>query len=71
MIMTEKLANELMDILSCVAISATGGAITDENGNFNQEQLIYAEAYAQKTFCELLEAWEELTGKEWKIEVEK
>ena len=71
MIMTGKLATELMNVLSCVAISATGGAVTDENGNFNQEQLDYAEEYARNTFCELLEAWEELTGKKWKIEIEK
>ena len=71
MIMTTKLANELMDMLACVAISATGGIITDKNGNFNQEQMAYAKAYAQTTFCELLEAWEELTGKKWEIEVEE
>lgn len=67
MVMTEKLANQLMDTLACVAISATGGAIEDANGNFNQEQMEFAQAYARQTFCDILEAWEEQMGKEWNI----
>lgn len=68
MVMTEKLANQLMDTLACVAISATGGAIEDANGNFNQEQMEFAQAYARQTFCDILETWEEQMGKEWNIE---
>lgn len=67
MVMTEKLANQLMDTLACVAISATGGAIEDANGNFNQEQMEFAQTYARQTFCDILEAWEEQMGKEWDI----
>jgi len=67
MVMTETLANTLMDVLACVALSATGGVDPD---NINDEQVEYAQEYARKTFCELLDAWEESTGKEWDIEVE-
>lgn len=67
MVMTEKLANQLMDTLACVAISATGGAIQDADGNFNQEQMEFAQAYARQTFCDILETWEEQMGKEWDI----
>ena len=68
MVMTEKLANELMDVLACVALSATGGVDPD---NIDEKQVEYAQEYAKNTFCELLNAWEELTGKEWDIEVEE
>ena len=68
MVMTEKLANELMDLLACVALSATGGVDPD---NIDEEQVEYAQEYAKNTFCELLNAWEELTGKEWDIEIEE
>ena len=68
MVMTEKLANELMDVLACVALSATGGVDPD---NIDEEQIEYAQEYAKNTFCELLDAWEELTGKKWDIEVEE
>ena len=68
MIMTKKLADQLMETLACVAISATGGAIQDYKGNFNKEQMDFAEKYAKETFCDLLNAWEEKTGKKWNIE---
>ena len=68
MVMTEKLANELMDVLACVALSATGGVDPD---NIDEKQVEYAQEYAKNTFCELLDAWEELTGKEWDIGVEE
>lgn len=68
MIMTEKLANQLMDTLACVAISATGGAIQDANGHFNQEQMEFAQEYARLTFCDILESWEKQMGKKWSIE---
>lgn len=67
MVMTEKLAYQLMDTLACVAISATGGAIQDANGHFNQEQKEFAQAYARQAFCDILEAWEEQIGKKWNI----
>ena len=67
MVMTEKLANQLMDTLACVAISATGGAIEDDNGHFNQEQMEFAQEYARQAFCDILGAWEEQMGKEWNI----
>ena len=65
MIMTNTLANQLFETLMCVAISATGGVDID---NIDQEQMEYAESYAKETFCDLLRAWEEHTGKKWKIE---
>ena len=68
MVMTEKLSNQLMDTLMCVAISATGGAIQDTNGHFNQEQMEFAQEYARQAFCDILGAWEEQMGKEWNIE---
>lgn len=68
MIMTAKLANQLMETLACVAISATGGAIQDANGHYNQEQMEFAQEYAKQTFCDILEAWEEQMGKQWSIE---
>lgn len=64
MTMTKTLANQLMETLMCVAISATGGVDPE---NINQEQMEYAEDYAKTTFYDLLEAWEELTDKEWEI----
>ena len=67
MVMTEKLANQLMDCLACVAISATGGIIQNENGDFNQVQMKFAEEYARETFYNILEAWEESMEKEWEI----
>ena len=67
MVMTETLANQLMDTLACVAISATGGAIEDANGHFNQEQMEFAQEYARQAFCDILGAWEEQMGKEWNI----
>ena len=67
MIMKEKLANQLMESLACVALSATGGIIRNENGDFNQEQIEFAEEYARETFYNILEAWEESMEKEWEI----
>lgn len=68
MIMTAKLANQLMDTLACVAISATGGAIQDANGHFSEEQMEFSQKYARQAFCDILEAWEEQMGKPWSIE---
>ena len=67
MVMKEKLANQLMDCLAYVAISATGGIIQNENGDFNQEQMEFVEKYARETFYNILEAWEKSMEKEWDI----
>ena len=68
MVMTNELANQLMETLACVAISATGGIIENEDGSFDEGQVKMAEAYAKETFCDILEAWEEMNGTRWKIE---
>lgn len=65
MIMTKKLADQLMETLMCVALSATGGVNPE---NINQNQMEYANEYANATFVNLLEEWEGLTGKKWGIE---
>lgn len=61
MVMTEKLANQLMDSLACVAISANGIPKTEE-------QFEKVSEYARNTFMSILGAWEELKGEEWEIE---
>lgn len=67
MTMTKKLADQLMETLMCVAISATGGAIQDSNGHFSEKQMEFAQEYAKKTFCNVLNDWEDSMGKEWSI----
>ena len=67
MVMKEKLANQLMACLAGVAISATGGIIQNENGDFNQKQMDFVEEYTRETFYNILEAWEESMGKEWEV----
>jgi hypothetical protein len=67
MLMTNALAQQLMDTLMCVAISALGGVDPE---NIDPKQMECAENYAKQTFCDLLGAWEECTGKKWKIEKE-
>lgn len=67
MTMTKKLADQLFETLMCVALSATGGV---DPKIINLKQMEYAEEYAEETFCDLLEAWEKLTGKKWDIEEE-
>ena len=67
MTMTKKLADQLFETLMCVALSATGGV---DLKNINQKQMEYVEEQAKETFCDLLIAWEELTGKKWDIEKE-
>ena len=59
--MTNKLANQLMDDLACVAISANGIPETKEEFDKVTE-------YARNTFVNLLTEWEELKGEEWEIE---
>lgn len=65
--MTETLANNLMELLACVAISAHGGIYQHEDGHYDQKQIESAEQYARETFCQILGAWEELTGEKWEI----
>ena len=67
MIMTKKLADRLMEDLMCLALSATGGV---DPKNINQKQMEYEENYVKETLYDLLSAWEELTGKEWKLKEE-
>lgn len=71
--MTNKLANELMDCLACVAISANGGVATDENGDFlmTEEQIQKVNEYARSTFVNILTEWEDFTGEKWEIEKEE
>ena len=66
--MTNELANQLMEDLIYVAISATGGIIENEDGSFDFEQVKMAEAYAKETFRDILGAWEEINGTRWKIQ---
>lgn len=68
MVMTNKLADQLMETLVCVAISATGGIIENKDGSFDEGQVEMALAYAKETFCDILETWEALNGMKWKIE---
>ena len=68
MVMTNELANQLMEDLMCVAISAMGGIIENEDGSFDSEQVKMAEAYAKETLCNILGEWEEMNGTRWKIE---
>ena len=67
--MTNELANSLMEDLACVAISAMGGIIMNEDGSFDSEQMEMVEEYAKKAFCEILGAWEKFNKTKWKIEV--
>lgn len=68
--MTETLANDLMDCLAALAISANGGCSFDENGEIigiTDEQLALVERYSRTTFEELCAAWEETMHDEWEV----
>lgn len=71
--MTNRLANELMDCLACVAISANGGVAFDENGDpvMTEEQMQKVNDYARNTFVNILTAWEDSMGEKWEIEKEE
>ena len=69
MIMTNELANSLVDDLVCVAVSAMGGVIVNEDGSFDSEQMEMIETYAKETFRDILRVWEKFNGTQWKIEV--
>ena len=59
--MTEKLANDLMDNLAALAISANGCLPETE------EELQSCERYAKRTFIRLCEEWEQTMGGTWEI----
>lgn len=69
MIMTKELADQLLETLMCVALSATGGI--DDPENLDEEQMEFAREYAKETFCALLEEWETATNSKWEIEIEE
>ena len=59
--MTQKLANDLMDSLAALAISANGRLPETE------EEIESCERYARKTFLRLSEEWEHTIGGTWEI----
>ena len=59
--MTQKLANDLMDSLAALAISANGRLPVSE------EELQSCGRYAKETFLRLCEEWEQTTGGTWEI----
>ena len=59
--MTQKLANDLMNNLAYLAISANGRLPETE------EELQSCERYAKKTFTRLCEEWEQTTGGTWEV----
>ena len=59
--MTQKLANDLMDSLAELAISANGRLPVSE------EELQSCGRYAKETFLRLCEEWEQTTGGTWEI----
>lgn len=67
--MTQKLANDLMDCLTCLAISALDGVRVDENGEPYVPDVLMESAisYARDTFIELTDALAQNAGEEWEI----
>ena len=63
--MTEKLANDLMDNLAALAISANGRLPETE------EELQSCERYAKKTFTRLCEEWEQTMGRTWEVTLDE
>ena len=59
--MTQKLANDLMDTLAALDISANGRLPVSE------EELQSCEKYARETFLRLCEEWEQTTGGTWEV----
>ena len=59
--MTQKLADDLMDSLAALAISANGRLPVSE------EELQSCGRYAKETFLRLCEEWEQTTGETWEI----
>ena len=66
--MTQKLANDLMDCLAAVAISAMGGIIIKDGEPYVPDEVVEkSQAYARATFLEIIGAWEEATGEPWDV----
>lgn len=69
--MTWNLANDLMDTLCCLAISAV---VTTEDTpypdplNLPEEMMELVENYAREKFQEICGEWEEIFGEKWQIE---
>ena len=59
--MTQKLANDLMDSLAALAISANGRLPVSE------EELQSCGRYAKETFLRLCEEWEQTMGGTWEV----
>ena len=59
--MTQKLANDLMDNLAALAISANGRLPETE------EEFQSCERYAKETFTRLCEEWEQTMGGTWEV----
>lgn len=59
--MTQKLANDLMDNLASLAISANGRLPETE------EELLSCERYAKRTFTHLCEEWEHTMEGTWEV----
>ena len=59
--MTQKLANDLMDNLAALAISANGRLPETE------EELQSCERYAKATYLRLCEEWEQTMGGTWEV----
>ena len=59
--MTQKFANDLMDSLAALAISANGRLPVSE------EELQSCGRYAKETFLRLCEEWEQIVGGTWEI----
>lgn len=67
--MTQKLANDLMDCLTALAISALGSVHLDANGEPYIPEVLMdaAQNYARDTFLELTEELANNAGEEWEI----
>ena len=63
--MTQKLANDLMDSLAALAISANGRLPVSE------EELQSCGRYAKETFLRLCEEWEQTTGGTWEVTLDE
>ena len=76
MVMTEKLANEIMDNLACLAMSAMGtegqieGWEKDEGEDvpiFKEEYIQKVSNYAREKFVEICAEWEQEMGEDFQV----
>ena len=76
MVMTEKLANEIMDNLACLAMSAMGtegqieGWEKDEGEDvpiFKKEYTRRVLTYAREKFVEICAEWEQEMGEDFRV----